>query len=231
MGYDSAMSRAEDLIRSVSGGVTDISNKYEPDYMLYLLDLFRAAAISELFNSKGRTFSLHYSLMQEYVSDKDDSIQVVDPIKQTYCAVRFDVPQILMINELINGVGYVGGTDGLSPYRVVRSRQELSEQYMHPIMKPSSERVYVLTDANGNFEVHGNDAIDQLLINAAFSQPTQVPGFNVDLDRYPVDDAVMARMKEIARKLSLDYIAGTPEDRIQDFQVQLSRLKQQIVIK
>jgi hypothetical protein len=41
----------------------------------------------------------------------------------------------------------------------------------------------------------------------------------------------MARMKEIARKLSLDYIAGTPEDRIQDFQVQLSRLKQQIVIK
>lgn len=229
--FDSASARAEDIVRSFQGGVSTNADKWPTDFSIYLLDQIRGVVILEFYGSS-KQVRLHNSLMQPYSVTKVTAEQVLHPISQKECSIRFKMPQVLMINDLIDGVGYIGSKDGITNYRRVRTRAELAGLYKHETQSPAAGiYTYALVDVDDFVEIHGADAQKELLINACFSSPTLVPGFNLDNDRYPINDAIMLRAKELASKMQLNQMAQTPEDRIQNFQVELTKLKQQIQIK
>lgn len=230
---DSAIALAEDLIRSNSGGIFTNENKNDIDFVLFLLDQFRGLAIQAFYSDpKVRQPMVHNSLLQPYTAYKADATQVLDRVTQKTCVIKFKCPQVLIINEVVDGAGYIGSPSGKENYRRVRSRAELAEYYNHPMSNPSSSKyIYAYLDVDDTLEIHGNIKQNEVLMNMCFSSPTQVPGFNIDTDRYPTNNAIQAKIKDLANKISLREIAASPEDRIQDFQVQLSKLRSQILPK
>lgn len=228
---DSAMARAEDLIRTYSGGASTVEGKFDPDFMLYILDQFRAVAIMQFYQLKNRNIALHYTLQQPYTAIKDSADQVEDPVTGGYCFVKFKMPAVIIINEVVDGFGYVGSPNGATPYRRLRSRIQMSDLMANQLLREDKERIYYVTCSDGTVEVLNNPGQNKLLTEACFMQPTQVPGFSIDDDRYPINDSIMAIMKELVTKVEMNPIAISPEDRIADFQSQITKLKHQIGVK
>lgn len=227
---DSALGLSEDLIRSQSGGVFTNENKADVDYIMFILDQFRALAIESFYNDpRKRLTELHNSLLQRYTVSKVDAEQISEPTDNCIKVIRFKMPQVLMVNNVVNGIGYIGSPNGRNGFRVLRNRGELTGVYEHNFLSPEKgNRIYALIDVDDYVEIHGNDGQDNLLINACFSSPTLVPNFDIENDRYPINNAIVGKMKDYINKITLNQIYQTPEDRIQDFQHQLSKLKLQI---
>lgn len=228
--YDSAAARAEELSRLMGGGTEDNNNRQEEDFWFQLLDELRAVAIQELMlPSRGTNrLKLHESLLQFYEPAYDTAIQELDPITGKKCYVLFDLPSVILVDDLIDGIVYIGGVDGMSEYRRIHNQTQLSQISKHSLVAPSQYRMYAYTRPDNKVEIHGNNAIQSVLIQAAFAQPTRVTGFNLDTDRYPVNDAIMSRIKSLGLQVELKQEYQSPEDRLQDFRVKFADLKKEI---
>jgi hypothetical protein len=132
-----------------------------------------------------------------------------------------------MLNDFMDGHGYIGSPNGRESYVRVKDSIELSDLYNNPkMMRLGRPFIYALTGSDGFIEVHGNDAQTQLKVTAVFTRPVHVPDFDIDEDIYPVS-SFFPRMKELAAKITLNYMAMTPEDRFSDFQNQLNQMRTQ----
>lgn len=231
--YDSFAARAAELITSMEAGADNLENKIGEDLALYILDMMRGVAIKEHLSvsRNSRNTKLHPSLQQEYFPVYDLSLQETDPVTGKKCKVVIEVPAVVLVDDLIDGMSYIGGSDGSSPFRRVRSRQQLSGILRHELIAPSHDVIYAYTRPDNMAEIYGDNAIEDILVSAIFEMPSRVPDVNWDIDRYPINNAIMDRVKILANQLILNPIYTTPQDAIQDMQIRLDALKLQVIPK
>jgi len=130
--YDSYAARAAELISSMEEGSENLENKVGEDLALYILDMVRGVVVLNHLSvtRNTRNTRLHPSLLQEYYPVYDKDLQEADPVTGKYCKVVIELPQVLLVDDLIDGMVYIGGSNGASPFRRIRSRQELSGIFM-----------------------------------------------------------------------------------------------------
>ena len=133
------------------------------------------------------------------------------------CYVKFfDCPDIISLDGRATGVGYVGTINGVPcNFREVSSRASFAAMQSDRTMK-AGRKAYVLFGHNGELEVYYQDAITEFQIDLIASDPTKVPGYNIELDSYPIDisDIPKIEMYLMQGTMSLSY--RTPIDRIND---------------
>jgi hypothetical protein len=110
---------------------------------------------------------------------------------------------------------YIGATDCLNQYRLLRSRAELATYTRHRVVKESNVPLVIYSD--GMLEVHNTtlDKID-LRIDGVFMSPMELPTYNEDLSDFPMDEKNIVELKQLILRAELGQEAATPSKIKQD---------------
>lgn len=179
---------------------------------------------------RGQIYSLVHSARAVVVADRWAKERKIPPIYyQTYfpaynklaqedsCYIKFyDCPSIISLDGTATGVGYVGTINGVpTHFREVSSRAAFSSMQKDRIMK-AGRKAYILFGHNGELEAYYKDAIKEFQIEIIASDPTQVPGYNIDIDTYPLDVADLPKIEQYLLQSDLALSYKTPIDRVND---------------
>lgn len=183
------------IARLPEGGIVTNLNRYDKNFLLALLDLGRAAWLVEFYKANKRLAPICY---QKFYATLSLSLQTTPKFK------RFQMPDIVELDEHSNGIRYAGeddyNNDGTNNFAGIQSRAVLSNYKKHPVMNPNRFFSY-LYDANaGIIEFRGKaNMIEKPLIEALFKHPFEIPTFNKDTDDYPLPlDGIYAVEKMIS---------------------------------
>ncbi len=171
------------LERELEGAITTSENKYDFDHMLSLLDLGRAVWLVDSYAKDKRLAPTCY---QKYYPQLSIPLQPTDN-----CFKKFQMPDIIRLDEHSDGIRYVGSDDYNSPdtnnFSRIVSRAWLSTYKKHPVMNPNRFFSF-LYDADAQIlELYGKANLTEApLVEALFKHPTQLPTFNIDTDDYPL---------------------------------------------
>jgi hypothetical protein len=192
-----------------SAGYLTVDTRFNQGYMYSLIHSARAAVLMERWQKFGKIPPIYYQPFEPEYSVLAQEVGA--------CYVKFyDVPDIIALDGRATGLGFVGANDELCQFREVSNRSAFASMMNNRIMK-KGRKPYVLMLGNGEMEIYYKDNIENLRLEAVFSDPTTVPSYNVNTDSYPMDVADMARMEQFLMNggsLSLSY--RTPMDRIND---------------
>lgn len=228
--YDSYAARAAELITAMESASDNTDNKMGEDLALYILDMIRGVVIMKHLSPSrsSRNSTLHPSLRQIHFPVYDKDMQEPDPVTGKFCNVIFELPQVVLVDDLIDGMNYIGGTGGRSPFRRIRSRTTLTGILNHSVTKPSEDVIYAYTRPDNKVEIYGDAGLQEIMVDAAFEMPSRVANVNWDTDRYPINNALMGEVIMLSSQLILNKIYADPQDTIQDMQRQVDKLKTQI---
>lgn len=129
---------------------------------------------------------------------------------QEKCKMLFKVPGIILLDKHTDGIQYVGSRDYSNGFRKVSDRQTFSSMSKHPVMNRSKNNRY-LYEA-GDMEVYSELKANDLMVVAVFSDPRDIPTYNVEKDPYPVDAGSVEMIEELVRNKIIMMSEKTPAD-------------------
>lgn len=195
---------ADDMKRMLGGGISTVDSKF--NNLPYLYDLINQARAVVIRNDFIKTRRPHPAWIQSFTLEYDASLQESD------CFVKFMCPNIIAMEARQDGFIYIGQTDGNCSYKRILTRGELSNYNKH---RHTDSRVRVLY-ADGILEVYGNQMLKELRVDAVFSNPTDVPTYNINVDLYPIDENNLIMLKQYLYQSQLEIEQKTPADIKQD---------------
>lgn len=191
-----------------SGGYITVDTRFNKQYMYSMIHSARAFIIGERWKQFGKIPPIYYQPFTpqfEVLSQDADS-----------CYTKFyNVPDIIALDGRATGLGFVGGDGTLCQFREVSSRSAFASMQNHRTMK-KGRKAYVLMLGGGEMEVYFRDSIENITLNAIFSDPTQVDTYNVDFDAYPMDISDIPKMETYLMQGSMGLVYKTPIDRVND---------------
>jgi len=196
---------ADILIRSVSGGENGIDNKYAPEYVETLIPALRNdAIILDYYGGRTRAASrrLDYALYQTM------DIAVNEVSNNTSDFVTFTLPRTIGVGRLVDGLVYVGQVDESIEFSRMLNRSDISMARTRGLLN-GDNIAYIWSQ--GNLEVYGNNALSEIQVKGIFSDPTQVSGFNIETDDYPVSDSLVNLMTDLF-KVQMNVNIQKPAD-------------------
>jgi hypothetical protein len=197
------------LIRSVSGGTNTIDNKYEPRYVEALLPQLREQALKVVYygdKNTGATRRIDYAYAQNI------TIQVDTGLDPDLDYVTFTCPKPIAIGRMVDGLLYVGKKNSATSFSKMLNREDIANAKMRGMFNGS---VIAYIWEEGKLEVYGNKMLKELNVRAAFSDPTQVPNFNIQTSAYPVTDSLLMIMTDLF-KANQNINIQKPADPIMD---------------
>jgi hypothetical protein len=190
---------ATQIIKEVQGGMRTVESKFSNEYIYSLIHAYRANVLRAQFSKSKRIHPLWtQQFYPEYSADLQDDV----------CAVKFQIPASIIMNEQTNGYLYIGEVAGNCAYKQLNSRAELSTYNQHRVSKQGVRIIY----SDGTLEVYGNIEMKTLRVDGVFANPAEIPTFNPDFDNYPMDNESINQMKDIIVKAQLGKEAQTPAD-------------------
>lgn len=197
------------LIRSVSGGVNTIDNKYEPRYVEALVPQLREQAIKiDYFGGKNNAASkrLDYSYTQTVTVNVDTGLN------NQLDYITFTIPRPLSVGRMVNGLVYVGQKNNAVSFAQMYNREDIANAKARGMFDGS---VIAFFWEGGKLEVYGNKQLTEVNVRGIFSDPTVVPNFNIEVDDYPVNEALMLIMTDLF-KANQNINVQKPADPILD---------------
>jgi hypothetical protein len=190
---------ADKVIRKGENGISVDESKYDLEFIYAKIHDARATAIFEQWQKTKRINTLW---TQKYTPTYNEYIQDADG-----CVVYFSCPGVISLDGLMDGFLYIGQVDCNSAFRKVESRAKLASfnNYRHT---KNSTNIARVIHSDGLLEVWGNTFIEQIQVDAVFSNPTQVDTYVVDYDQYPVDSKIENRILELLFAQDLRYMQG-----------------------
>ena len=188
------------------GGVFTDESRYDIGTMTAVLNAARGFAIAEMYNKNNR---IHPNFLQRVYPKYEKNLQQDD------CYVMFEVPKTVEINNQIDGLMYVGTIDGKNSYWKVRTRMQANSRRNHRIHNIAMEKnVHFLYDTTrGYLEVYDNK-VKYILVEGIFSDPTTIPGFNIEEDDYPITMNAMKRVEDMVRQGTIRDVLRVPINKI-----------------
>ena len=192
----------EEVIRTDSGGgiITD-ENKLDSDFIQSLVHEYRAKAI---WDSWQRTRRINPVWTQQFIPEFEPDLQ------ESKDFVKFTCPSVVSLDDKRDGFLYIGTIEGDFAFRKVISRADLANKNRHRFTKKRPKALY----SDGFLEIHGN--IREIKVDAIFSNPTDIPTYNIEFDNYPISDDILVLMKAILFQTQTSVIESKTADVISD---------------
>lgn len=189
-----------------SGGYLTEDSRYDKGFLFSLVNSARAVIASERFKAD---MAIPPSYYQEYEPEFIKQAQQ----SGLCCSIFYDCPEIIGINNLSSGLGYVGTVDG----KPARFAEVVSEADMAMILQDRITRIpltpYVLRSA-GNIRVYWKSTVKYLKMTGIFADPRQIPTYDIELSQYPIDEGDLARVDTYLMQGSMNATVKTIADRI-----------------
>jgi len=182
------------VIRMVSGGIESADTKYDFSDIEDNIHYGRAFVIAQDFQTKKRIAS---SWLQPYIATYSQDMQ-----DSGAKFIRFKVPDVIQLDNYRDGFIYVGGLNSNIAYRRVNNRAEMANYNNNRITKQTN-RVTKFLYEDGYIEIYGDNEIRKLRIDGIWQRPTEIPGFNQDVDQYPLGENLVSVLKDYLLKTTL----------------------------
>jgi hypothetical protein len=197
------------LIRSVSGGVNTIDNKYEPRYVEALVPQLREQAIKlDYFGGRNNAASRRL----DYAYTQQVTVNVDTGLNNNLDYVTFTIPKPLSLGRMVNGLVYVGQENNAVSFAQMYNREDIANAKARGMFDGS---VIAFFWEGGKLEVYGNKMLTEVNIRGVFSDPTVVSGFSIEADDYPVNEALLLIMTDLF-KANQNINVQKPADSILD---------------
>lgn len=187
------------------GGVISDENRLDSDYILNLINAARAQLGKDMFAKNSRLNPQWYQqYWPEYNADlQDDNI-----------VVRFYCPEVFTLGPNDDGFRYIGTLDCTTAFSRIKNRGELATMNWHKIMKTLlGVQTGVLYNGSAQqLEVYGNPELEEMLVEALFSNPREVPTYNNMIDNYPLPDDLLPMLDQYVLKAATQMEAMTKPD-------------------
>lgn len=207
------------LIRSVSGGNNASDSKYEPRYIESIIPHLRERAIRMDYNGTANMAAnrrVDYSwLNKPFTIAKDSTLQDPD-----FDFIVFTVPKPASINKIVDGFVYVGQKNNAVSFKKMTSREDIANAIERGFLRNGKDIAYIWQAPY--LEVYGDKSLKEVNVRMICADPLQAPGFNPDVDEYPVSESVIAYMVELFKQ-EMNIDIQKPADTIVDSTDTLSR--------
>jgi hypothetical protein len=196
----------EQVQRNMNAGLNKPDSQYDQEYIEALIDQYRE-----------HTFITTYNGSRELAANPTvDGMWLLnitlqyDPVAQDANAnyVKFLCPDVIRINKDINGFQSVGNQG-------VKFSQILFADDINSTLLLDNENAYFFHDGTW-LRIYNNLDIKEVPILAIFRKPLSVPGFNPELQEYPMPDGLIPLMIELMKKRELNQESQTPVDNRPD---------------
>lgn len=199
----------DEIRKDLSAGLGNDESRFDDEYLENKIHAARAIVISN-YITKNRFFN------DSWIQTVD--INFVDRDKECD-AVYFECPSPISITSHEDGFMYVGHINGLKPFMRAR-KNGFTTLTMHSLFKNDHNIFWdwkQLEQNKASLIVYNNLKLENIKVRGIFNNPTDVYGFRVDTDAYPVDSLVR---KELVEMVGLDIMRKmrTPPDYISDSQ-------------
>jgi len=193
----------QEVIAGVEGGVFTDETKFEEGYIQEIVHQARALLlktqhpISQLWTN-------------EYHPPYSEDLQEND-----FCEIKIAIPTPIIFDNQGEGLLYLGGKDGRSPFKRIGYLGDESIEYAHPITTPRKGRIsFSISAKDKDFfvaKIYGNVTLENILVRVVAYDPTKLPSFREDKDLYPISGELLTELKSILIRL-LSPEANTPPD-------------------
>ncbi len=197
----------EEIIRAdLDGGIFTDENRTDSDFMEAIVHSYRADAIFKYSQKYKRP---NNKWTQQHFPKYDKDLQYDND------RVVFLCPDFITIDEMRDGGYYIGTTCGNHNYSKVVTRADLASRNNHRYMKVRQDVPKVLR-SDGMLEIYGDTMLEEVLVDAIWQRPTDLPEFNKYIDPYPITGEILSLMKEMVTKQITSSIAEKPIDTMSD---------------
>lgn len=207
------------LIRSVSGGNNGSDTKYEPRYIESIIPHLREKAIKMEYNGSRNMVAnrrVDYAwLNKPFTVEKNSAIQDSD-----FDFIVFSVPKPSSINKIVDGFVYVGQKNKSVSFKKMTSREDIANAMERGFLRNGKDIAYIWQAPY--LEVYGDKSLKEVNVRMICADPLQAPGFDPEVDDYPVSESVIANMVELFKQ-EMNIDIQKPADTIVDSADTLSR--------
>lgn len=191
----------------VAGYIT-VDGRLDASYMDFLIHSARAFVVCERWKQYGKIPPIYYQkFFPQYEKLAQDS---------NGCYVKYyGVPDIIALDGRATGLGYVGSSNTLNQFREVSSRGALTSMMNNRVIK-ANRKGLVLFEGGGEMSIYFRDKVKMPELAAIFSDPTQVPEYNINFDSYPMDISDIPKMETYLMQGSMGLVYRTPINRVND---------------
>lgn len=201
-------SLTEEIIAQVQGGVYTDETKFESFFIESIIHQTRSDLLK-----------LQPVVSQLWVNEYNPPYSV-DLQEGDFCSIKIEVPTPIIFSAHGEGLIYVGGIDGKTPFKRIGYLGDDSLAFQHPLTTPSEEDIsYSISakDTDFNFvKVYGNVSLENILVKVVAYNPTLIPTFRRDKDLYPITGDLITQMKAGVTNRLMVQMASTPSDTLGD---------------
>jgi hypothetical protein len=195
-----------------SGGVVSSENRVSLPYSIRVLDELRANAIAQYAKAKQIVPEQVYSTTSLVYTDEYQNAD--DTAK---CIYVYQVPAILPVSSIHDGISFVGVRNGENLNRI-KSSAVLENYRKHYITKRKiTEEPWVLYQPDFSemmFHKPFGGPTKALVVRAIFVRPTELPEYNIDNDEYPITDEIFTLVLSLAQDTFLRPIMSAPSESV-----------------
>jgi len=186
----------DEIRKDLSAGLGNDESRFDDEYLENKIHSARGIIISNYISKNGRFIN------DSWVQTVDANF--VDRDKECN-AVYFDCPSPITVTGHEDGFVYVGHSNGVKVFNRAR-KNGFTTLTMHSLFLKDTDIYWdwkQLEQNRAKIIIYNNLKLENIQIRGMFNLPTDVPGFRVDTDAYPVDAVVR---KEIVEMVSLDIV-------------------------
>lgn len=179
----------EIMIAADEGGMFTDESRLNQAFLLGVLDMCRERYIQETYRTKRVIPS---TWIQAYEAKADPLAQ------EDECWTYFPFPDIIYVNEWMDGLVYIGQSKGHTQFHRVNGNSGLALE--SGFDTDTGLMLCKLDTPNHRLGVKtGTSQMTRVYAEIIAKHPTQVPSFNIDKDDYPIDGAGMSWIEAFVR--------------------------------
>lgn len=202
------------------GRLTD-ENRADPNIMQSILDTGRGVAITQRYAKHG---DVHPNFKQVFFPEYDADLQEDD------CYTLFKCPRAVEISDVMDGYILLGPKSELSKeFTRIRSRSHLSRMRAHRVSRLLLEKdVHWMPDPGSGLIYVFRKDIKKVKMEIVAEHPTEIPGFSLEKDDYPITMDALKKVEEMVRQGTifsyLKYPLNKTSNSMDDTQVKPNKV-------
>ncbi len=199
----------DSIQRNISGGKTNVANRYDSKYVKKMINSYRAKKIAIDFSKNGEINSQCY---QKFYLKYDPNLQA-NAFGGNFLV--FSLPNVIQLGEE-DGIRYVGSISCSDAWIRLRNRGLMANFNSNKFTRISNrkESIFALFDgAHSCLEVYNDMSLTEGLVEGIFANPSDVPTWNEDKDHYPINDGAIADIETMIYYERTEISKATPADQ------------------
>jgi hypothetical protein len=123
---------------------------------------------------------------------------------------------VIQLDASKDGMGYIGGADGVTPYIRSHDQTEHANSMQHPIMAMIASKnpvaIYIPEFSLIKINKTPGKLPKRIMLSAVFTNPDMIPEYNEDVDDYPITMEIFTMAKDYLLQVDIKQLIATNTD-------------------